>query len=487
MAPAGAGTLSYAVRPRVVAHFLGQLGLMLALLTGAPLLASLLFAEFDATWRYGVVVLVLLAVSWPAARLRVPRGVQRNEAFTVTALAFLLAPLAMVFPIHGATELDFVPALFEAVSAATTTGLTMVHAPEAQPRTFLFARAWMQWYGGLGIAVLSIALLMGQTVATHRLVDAAATETFVTTSRTHARRVLQVYGVLTVLAIATLSLAGGDFEEGLLHALAAVSTGGFSSHGDSLAGTPPVFASAVLAFSLLGAVTLPLYHGVLRERASRLRQDREWVFLLAAILVGAGLLAASGLLQEGLAPGDAVRRALFLSASAQSTAGFSPLAPAELPAFALGVLMMQMLVGGSVGSTAGGVKLLNLLILFRALRLTLTRAGMGPHAVVPLRLFGQAIEPRTLERVLLLLVLYGLVVFFSWLVFLAHGMPPLPSLFDVISATGTVGLSAGVAGPELPSTLALVLCFDMLAGRVEVVALLVTLWPGTWIGRRQAT
>jgi trk system potassium uptake protein TrkH len=248
-----------------------------------------------------------------------------------------------------------------------------------------------------------------------------------------------------------------------------------------------VFASAVLAFSLLGAVTLPLYHGVLRERASRLRQDREWVFLLAAILVGAGLLAASGLLQEGLAPGDAVRRALFLSASAQSTAGFSPLAPAELPAFALGVLMMQMLVGGSVGSTAGGVKLLNLLILFRALRLTLTRAGMGPHAVVPLRLFGQAIEPRTLERVLLLLVLYGLVVFFSWLVFLAHGMPPLPSLFDVISATGTVGLSAGVAGPELPSTLALVLCFDMLAGRVEVVALLVTLWPGTWIGRRQAT
>ncbi|MEE4381813.1 MAG: potassium transporter TrkG [Pseudomonadales bacterium] len=486
MAPAGAETLSYAVRPRVVAHFLGQLGLMLALLTAAPLLASLWFREFAATWRYGLVVLALLALSWPAARLRVPRGVQRNEAFTVTALAFLLAPLAMVFPIHGATELDFVPALFEAVSAATTTGLTMVPAPEAQPRTFLFARAWMQWYGGLGIAVLSIALLMGQAVATHRLVDAAATETFVTTSRTHARRVLQVYAGLTVLAIAVLALLAGDFEEGLLHALAAVSTGGFSTHGDSLAATSTPFASAVLGCSLLGAITLPLYYGLFRERASRLRRDREWSWFLAAVLAGAGLLGAALYLGAGLAPGEAVRQALLLSASAQSTAGFSVLAPAELPAVALGVLLAQMLVGGCVGSTAGGVKILNLLILVRALRMTLARAGMGPHAVARLRLFGEALEPRTLERVLLLLVLYGLVVFLSWLLFLAHGLPPLASLFEVVSATGTVGLSAGIAGPELPPLLALVLCFDMLAGRVEVVALLVALWPGTWIGRRQA-
>ena len=487
MLGSGSESLTYAARPRVIAHFLGQLGLMLALLTCAPLIASVLFGEFDVSLRYAIVITAVLALSWPAARIKPPKGVQGNEALSVTALAFLLAPLIMTFPLQASAGLGFVDAFFEAVSAATTTGLSMVPGPEEVSRTFVFARAWMQWYGGLGIAVLSIALLMGQSVATRRLIEPKPTDTFVTTTRAHARRVLQVYGVLTVLAIGTLWVLAGDMEHGLAHALAAVSTGGFSSHADSLASTSTAFAFAVLGFSLLGAITLPLYYYVFREKASRLRVDIEWAWLLAAVAIGALLLIGTLAWQQGLPIDTAVKEGLLLSMSAQSTAGFASMPPAELNDFGLGVLMTQMLIGGNVGSTAGGIKLLHILILARIIQVAIQRSGMGPHAVITPRLFGEAIEPQTLTNALLVVVLFVLTVLVSWLIFLAHGMPPMASLFEVISATGTVGLSSGLTGSELPTTLKLVLCFDMLAGRVEVVALLVLLWPGTWIGRRYAS
>jgi trk system potassium uptake protein TrkH len=299
--------------------------------------------------------------------------------------------------------------------------------------------------------------------------------------------VLQVYAVLTVLAIIVLSLLAGDVEHGLAHALAAVSTGGFSSHGDSLASTSTAFALAVLGFALLGAVTLPLYYQVFREKASQLWVDVEWAWLLGAVAIGAMLLMATLLLQQDLSVATAVKQGLLLSMSAQSTAGFAAMAPAELNDFGLGVLMTQMLIGGNVGSTAGGVKLLHILLLARVIQVAIQRAGMGPHAVVTPRLFGEPIEPQTIVNALLVVILFMLTVLVSWLIFLAHGMPPMASLFEVVSATGTVGLSAGLVSTDLPTTLKLVLCFDMLAGRVEVVALLVLLWPGTWIGRRYAS
>jgi len=487
MRGSGGESLTYVVRPRIVAHFLGQLGLMLALLTGAPLIASVVYGEFTVSLRYAAVIAGILALAWPASRLKIPKGVQANEALSVTALAFILAPLIMTFPLQASAGLGFVDAFFEAVSAATTTGLSMVPVPEDTARTFVFARAWMQWYGGLGIAVLSIALLMGQSVATRRLIEPKPTDTFVTTTRAHARRVLQVYGVLTVLAVVTLSVLAGNFEHGLAHALAAVSTGGFSSHADSLASTSTAFAFAALGFALLGAITLPLYYTVFREKTSRLWVDVEWVWLLGAVAIGALLLVGTLLWQHGLPMGTAVKEGLLLSMSAQSTAGFAAMAPAELNDFGLGVLMTQMLIGGNVGSTAGGIKLLHVLILARVIQLAIQRTGMGPHSVATPRLFGETIEPQTLTNALLVVVLFVLTVMLSWLIFLAHGMPPMQSLFEVISATGTVGLSSGLVGTELPTTLKLVLCFDMLAGRVEVVALLVLLWPGTWIGRRYAS
>jgi len=179
--------------------------------------------------------------------------------------------------------------------------------------------------------------------------------------------------------------------------------------------------------------------------------------------------------------------ALLMGMSAQSTTGFSTLAIGDLDDASRLAMIGAMLVGGSVGSTAGGFKLLRLLLLLRLLQLVLARTAAPRHAVIDVRLGGRRVDDEDLWRAMLLMVMFVLLVFLSWLAFVFHGYPALDALFEVVSAAGTVGLSTGIARPDLEPLLKAILCFDMLAGRVEIFALLVVLYPGTWLGKRSET
>ena len=150
--------LRYAVRFRVIFKYFGQLCLVLAVLTVVPLVVSLILGERNITLRYAVVVCGLAVLGLGMSRLRSPSGMQANEGMVVVALVFLFSPLAMSYPMMS-SGLSLLDALFEAISGVTTTGLSTKATLVGAPATFLFARAWMQWYGGLGIVVLSLALV----------------------------------------------------------------------------------------------------------------------------------------------------------------------------------------------------------------------------------------------------------------------------------------------------------------------------------------
>ncbi|NIR59618.1 MAG: TrkH family potassium uptake protein [Gammaproteobacteria bacterium] len=480
-------TLAYAVRGRVLAKYLAQLGLAVAVLTAPLAAATALLGDGALAWRLALVALAFAALSGPGARLREPAQLQTNEALAVLASAFVLTPLAMAWPMHAA-GLPWIDAVFESVSGVTTTGLSTVPDAAAMPRGFWLARAWMQWYGGLGVAVLSVVLVAGHHAAARRLVDVEAPEGLVTTTRLHARRVLLVYLVLTLIGVALLLGLGHAPLVSVAHVLSAVSTGGFSTHRASLAGFTGAAPAVVLTgLGLAGAVSLPLYHRAYLQGWRALHADPELRALVLAALALSALLAGS-MLARGL-PGDlgTVGHALALGVSAQTTTGFSTLSPGELAPAEKALMLLAMSVGGSVGSTAGGVKLLRVLILLRVVQLAVRRTGMPPHAVAEPRIAARLIEPEDVNRALVLLLLFVAVVFVSWLAFLAAGYHALDALFEVVSATGTVGLSTGITGTGLPAPLKGVLCLDMLFGRLEVVALLVVLYPRTWLGRRAET
>jgi trk system potassium uptake protein TrkH len=146
--------------------------------------------------------------------------------------------------------------------------------------------------------------------------------------------------------------------------------------------------------------------------------------------------------------------------------------------------IIAMFVGGGMGSSAGGIKVLRLLILMRLIYLLIRSTALSSHAVVSARLGNRKLAADDMQRAILLILLFAMVILVSWLIFVLYGYPPLDALFEVVSATGTVGLSTGITEAELPTALKLLLCVDMLIGRVEIVALLIVLYPPTWFGKR---
>lgn len=478
------GELRYAVRWRVVAKYGGQLCLVLAALNAVPFAASLLWRDFDAGLRYLLVSVVLGGLGTLGSRLVAPRSVQANETLVIAGGMFVLTSLVMAAPLADA-GLDAVDAWFESVSAVTTTGLSVTDTVEGKPPVFLLNRAFMQWYGGLGFVVLSLGLALPPSTVARRLALAQSEEEdIVTSTRAHARRVLLIYCSLTGLGVAALWLSGTGGLDALLHTLAAVSTGGFSSRDSSLAGFSSVsqLVTILLAFSC--AVPLSSYWLSDKERWHHLAGDRQlWALLLFGLLTC--LLLFGILLTGGALPWpEALRQALLNGLSAQSTTGFSTTDVARLDPGAKLVLIGSMIVGGGSGSTAGGVKLLRVLILLRVAQVVLLRTMLPKHATFFPRLAGRRLDEGEREIALCVVTLFALSVFVSWLPFVVSGYDPLDSLFEVVSALATVGLSTGIARPELPDLLKAVLCIDMLLGRLEILALLVLLYPGTWIGRR---
>ena len=476
--------LRYAVRFRVVFKYFGQLCLVLALLTMVPLVMSLIFGERSIALRYSLVVCGLAGVGLGTARLRAPSRVQANEGMVLVALMFLFTPLVMSYPMLS-SGLSFPDAFFEAVSAVTTTGLSAKATLVGAPKTFLFARAWMQWYGGLGIVVLSLALVMEPgLVAKGLAVAEAESDDLAGGTRAYARRVLKVYGILTALGVLVTWAVGVGFFDALLYTFAAVSTGGFAPHDDSLASLGWLAQGWITLLCLAGAIPLLFYYQSFKEKRRVVVGDLQLKAIVFACVVASLAVGASLRLIGGMAWPQVLHHAPLLAFSAQTTAGFASLPCEQLDAGSKLVLIFSMLAGGSIGSTAGGFKLLRLLMAASVFRVILLRTCLPKHAVIEPRLAGRRLQDDELRAALLLIVLFAVIASLSWLPFVAMGYGPLDSLFEVASALGTAGLSVGVTSTSLPALLKGILCIDMLMGRLEIIAWLVMLFPGTWFGRR---
>jgi trk system potassium uptake protein len=467
--------LNYPVRLLVILKYFGQLCLILSALTVVPCIASLFFREYLYTLVYGLIVLATAIGGWLLSLLKAPQKMQVNEALVLVVGIFLFVPLMMSLPLMM-SGLSFVDALFEAVSGATTTGLSMIEDVNAVPPLTLFARSWMQWYGGLGIVVFSLALLMSSGSVSKTLIKTGTeANDLVGGTKMHARRILYVYLLFTIVGVAGLLLLGINGSNTFSLVFASVSTGGFAPYNDSLASLGWGAQTFIIALCFLSATSLPFYHRLYKEK---------WKMTIDAVQVSAllvcGLIAACVfMLFWAFDPA-----ALLLAFSAQTTTGFSNVDVASLNPASKLILIVSMFIGGGIGSTAGGIKILRLLIMIKVIASIVKKTAAPEHAVEDTRIHHFRIRKGEQRNALILIALFGAVITLSWLPFIAMDYDPLDSLFEVVSATATTGLSAGVTAPELPVLLKLVLCADMYLGRLEIVPWLVIASKITWFGKR---
>ena len=266
-------------------------------------------------------------------------------------------------------------ALFESVSGFTSTGLSMVSRPSELPATLQFWRSFMEWIGGVGVALLVIAWL-NSAADGGDLFDAELNKNFAQDAKHSAVWIWAIYGGFTAFAVLLFLLLGMPPWQALNHGLTAIATGGFSITYDSFASYSDAIQLAAVLLTVLGAISFSAYRPALQQRRPWLPLQRgPTVFLLAGIPLASALL---WLLRWRLDQDGSAGRwldALFQAASAFGTAGFSTVSLSGWPAAALAVLIVCMAIGGASGATTGGLKIDRVLLLARGVGWRLAAGG----------------------------------------------------------------------------------------------------------------
>lgn len=402
----------------------------------------------------------------------------------IGALPFLLVASATgeaADPASGLSDLrPFWNALFESVSGFTSTGLSMVERPSQLPHTLQWWRSFSQWVGGVGVIVLMLSVFHPAGDA-YRLYFAEGREkTIFADVGSTVRTIWWIYLLYTAIGIGGLWLAGMTWWQAVNYGMTGIATGGFGITDNSMADFGPAARLAMIGVMLLGAISFASHYRILAKgKLDVLWQQPEHVALAVLMVAGTVLLTLENVWHGGSA---LWLDSLFQWTSALLTAGFSTVAVDSWSPTALILLSLAMACGGAAGATTGGLKLRRILLLADAAHARILGAALHPWRLMEHKPIGDAEDEahsqRLLEAAATMAALWALAALLGCLLLL-HAVGPAAELdhvvLEVSSALGNVGLSTGIAGPDLPWFGKLGLIVVMWMGRLEILPILVLL------------
>lgn len=467
---------------KAVVKYMGYFLIAFTFVLVVPMIAALVLGNTEAAAYYGVTAACVFVLGSVIYRTLPDYDLETKEAIIIVALVFPISAFLSAIPMSLSTGMPFFDAYFESVSAVTTTGLSV--APADVGPVFLFARSWGQWVGGIGIILVVLSVLISPGTTAFRIYkanygDMKIKPTVISTTRTLGK----VYILITLVSIVLLLISGMSLFDSICHAFCCVSTGGFSTHADSIAAYQGNLIPTAISIScLLGAVSFVLYPHLLKKREKFFR-DKELMYFLIIAALGSVMFAYT--LSKENFDYSAIKDNLFQIISAITTAGFSTFDLSILSEASKAVLIFTMWVGGCIGSTAGGIKVFRVLLLFKVVHNVLLRMFLPKETITPLKIEDHVIESDEIYNLVTFMLLYTLILIVSSFIFMLHGIDTIASVFEASSALSTVGLSVGVTNAAMPVVLKTVLIIDMLFGRIEIIPLILLFMPGTWVKRKR--
>ena len=485
------------MRDRIsILHYLGVILVAFSILQAAPLVVSAIYREtvqFPMR-NFAIPAGISLAVGLALAFFFRPRRLTVGTAMAVGALGWFALSLVGAIPYWLALRITFLDGFFETASGFTTTGVTLFTGLELLPKSLLFWRALTEWIGGLGIFTLFL-FVIREGGSRHALMGAeahkAASERFSPGVFTSLRILWAIYGGLTVACALLLWIEGLSVFDALTHALTTVSTGGFSNYDASIAH----FAQAgfrhavaieytILVFMFFGGTSFLVHWHGLRGRFRALYRNAEfraWLLLL----VGATLLVAVADRARVAEIGfhAHVRTSLFHVVSVATTTGFTTVDFGWFAPAAKQVLLLLMLIGGCVGSTAGGLKVFRVTVLGRLLGRRLRQTTRSSQEVVPLTLGGSPLAQAEANRAVAVSVGWAVGLGVVWLVTsFVSNLDAWGSLSAAASMIGNVGphFVDVKAFAEVGATAKVFYILAMVAGRLEILPFLLIFSRRIW-------
>ena len=395
---------------------------------------------------------------------------------------------ALPFFLSGTTA-SFTDAVFESTSGITTTGASVLAEIDDLPKSILFWRTFVQWLGGLGIIVFSLALFPllggGATLLFDSEASGLTHDKFRPRVTQMAKRLWLIYMSFTAILIALLIAGEMNAFDAVCHAFSTISTGGFSTKEITAAYWNSTYIESITCvFMFIGATNFTLIYFLFKGKFKRFFKDEELKWFVVIILSASLFFTICLQLENRTNPlVDTIRTAVFQVISVITGTGFSTNVDHWNPIYWI-PFMFMMLICGCAGSTSGGMKVIRVVVLIKNTFYEFKRL-IHPRAIIPVRINGEALSFNTVQRLLAFAFLYVLIIFVSWGVLVFSGMPFMEALMAALSSLGNTGLGFGENGPSgsfaaIPTFAKWYMALLMVVGRVEIFAVLILFIPAFW-------
>lgn len=489
---------------KIVLRTIGALLLIETLFIAIPAaLAWWLHEPELGSWLVTLLLTLAAGVGFLLWGRRAPHRVGEREGYVIVGIVWVVFSAFGMLPflLSGALP-TLADCVFESMAGFTTTGATVVNDVESMAHSLLLWRALMQWIGGLGIIVLSVAILPMFGLGGAQLYAAESPgmsiEKLSPRIADTAKHMWVLYILLTASQIVIMCLLGMPTFDSVCHALSTISTGGFSTRNDSIISYSGPIQWTIGIYMFLSGMNFTQLIYLLRGRPRRIFRDEETRWYVSAMAV-CTLLLAIGLFHDInwgsaamhntgtiFATGErCLRKAFFMTASAMTTTGFAASNYWNWPHLLWVLVAFVMLTGASSGSTSGGIKWVRLGIFAKSSTVEIKRR-IHPNAVIPVRFNGQAVPHSAKDHVMAFLFFYIVIIVVTTLLFCATGIEFGESLGSAISAIGNVGVTIGDFGPRggsydhFSALAKWVMTAVMLIGRLEIFTILILFTKTLW-------
>lgn len=456
-----------------------------------PFLVALIYKEYDSAEAFFVLILVSSLIGYLGSFKKPANTViYAKEGFAITALAWIVVSMlgAVPFVVTG-TIPNYIDACFETVSGFTTTGGSILTSVEQIEKSVQFWRTFTHWIGGMGVLVFLLAVVpMADGYSMHLMraeSPGPVVGKIVPKVKDTAKILYLIYFGITVLEIICLKISGLSLYEAATITFSTVGTGGFAVTNAGIGGYSTVSQAIIIVFMALCGVNFTVYYFLINRKPKEAFAIDEVKFYFGTIAVAASLIAINiyraGVLDSA---GMCFHHALFAVTSIMTTTGFGTLDFDKWPEFSRVLLMGLACVGACAGSTGGGFKFSRALIIIRNARNELNFL-VHPKAVKRVFMDGHTVEGTTVKSVSAYLGLYVITMIASVLLVSLDNFDYQTTVTSVIATLNNIGPGLGMVGPmgnysEFSYFSKIVLMFDMLAGRLELLPIFIVIKPKTW-------
>ncbi len=459
-----------------------------------PLVVSLVYGEIHEAKCFAVCAFPMLGLSVLAVRLLPKQDnseLRMRDGFFIVACTWLLMSLAGCLPfVISGTIPDVATAFFETASGFTTTGASALTELESLPRGMIFWRSFTHWLGGMGVLVLTIALLPMLGIGGQKIMRAETTgptmDKISFTINEGARMLYKIYAGLTLLLAVLLLFCGMDLYNAVIHAFGTLGTGGFSSWNNSIGHYDSLAIHLVLSMFMLAAgINFNLYAEFMRTGKPKVFNDPELKTYLFIVVCSVGflsfMLARTGTYQGF---GESLHQAVFQVASTVSSTGFAITDYEPWPSSCKFVIIFLMFVGACAGSTAGGLKVIRLLLYAKLVRRSIRRR-LSPRSFAGVKLAGKDVSDDTLNGVAALFGLYMAILLVGTFIITLNGTDLMTAFSSILTCLSNIGPGFNLVGPTCnfafyPAWIKILLSVIMIGGRLELFTIAVLFSRDFW-------